>query len=105
MLINIVWIIVLQLNFTACFNFPCELHRPSPFSMWSSCAGGCSGMVILLASESVQYPPVLPLNAFLFRPTFVSYIDEGFQRGLEPAANGDTISCLQARYTMDLTLY
>src|SRR6266700_5358518 len=33
MLINIVGIIVLQLYVATCFNFPCKLHHPFPFSM------------------------------------------------------------------------
>src|SRR5256884_9951786 len=101
MLINIVWIIVLQLDFTACFNFPCELHRPSPFSISSSCAGGCFGIVILLAFESVQYAPVLSLHAVLIYPTIDPFIYAGYQRGFVPRTNFETIFCFQARYTQE----
>src|SRR5256885_10979535 len=102
MLINIVWIIVLQLDFTACFNFPCELHRPSPFSISSSCAGGWSGMVILLASGSVPYAPILAFHAVIICPTIDPYFDAVGQPGVMPRGNRETRSCLHGRNTRGL---
>src|SRR5260370_30853036 len=105
MFINIVWIIVLQLDFTALFNLPCELHTLSPFSVQSSCAGVYSNVVILTSSVSAQYVPVLALHALLICPAIESYTDAGCQRGSAPQANLETISCSQAQYTRELFLY